>query len=192
MNPNQVAQDWLTQLSPDHAPPPPGWWPLAPGWWIVLVLLIAATAGCVVWLRSPRRTLRRAALRELNCIATQKADTATTARAIQNVLRRYAIAAFGVEQTGQLTGDAWLAFVMTRSAGRLDADSGHSLLAAAFGTPERDDRDRWLSAATHFVKAAPSRSALKPLAFWLAFSPRTFRPAFRQAFRPRTVWRRLP
>lgn len=158
MSANQAAPDWLAQLSPDHAPPPATWWPPAPGWWMVLVLLIVIVTAFVVWLRSPRRTLRRAALRELNGIANQRADTASTARAIQSVLRRYAVAVFGVERVGRLTGENWLAFVMTHSAGRLDAQSGRSLWVAAFGTPAQDDREQWLCAAKRFVQMARRRS----------------------------------
>jgi len=43
MNPAQP--DWLAQLAPAHAPPPPGWWPLAPGWWAVMILIIGFLPG---------------------------------------------------------------------------------------------------------------------------------------------------
>jgi hypothetical protein len=145
---------WISQLAPAHEPPPPGWWPPAPGWWALAVLLLAAAAVAVWWWRDPYRRSRRAALRELRAIRTQEFDAVASARAVESLLRRFAIAVFGGARVARLTGDAWLEFVATEGGAPLAGDSGRSLLAAAFGGVASDDRERWLAAADAFVRRA--------------------------------------
>lgn len=149
-----MSPDWLTQLAPAHAPPAPGWWPPAPGWWVsgALVLLLAAAATW--WWRDPHRVSRRAALRELRRIREEQADPRSSARAIESVLRRYAMAVFGGERVARLTGQAWLEFVAAEG-GTLPLQAGRSLLAAAFGGGARDERESWLAGADAFVRRAP-------------------------------------
>jgi hypothetical protein len=149
MNPN-----WLSELAPPHAPPPPGWWPPAPGWWI-LAALAAALAGGALWRwRSPRRRLRRVALRELRRIGSADVDLRHSARAIENLLRRYAIAVFGRERVARLTGEAWLAFLATEGGAPLAGESGRRLLSTAFGGKAYDERPSWLAGADAFVRCA--------------------------------------
>lgn len=158
----EMNSNWLAQLSPAHAPPPPGWWPLAPGWWIGGLLAIALLIWLGLWLRSPRRRLRQAALRELRIIASTRADVSATARSVESLLRRYALAVYGVETVGKLTGSTWIEFLSSPQRGRFDTATGRSLLSAAFGTPTEDRRDHWLSAADTFIRRAPERSAVRP------------------------------
>ncbi|MDE2305433.1 MAG: DUF4381 family protein, partial [Gammaproteobacteria bacterium] len=100
---------WLDGLAPAHAPPPPSWWPPAPGWWVLLALATAAIAAALVWWRHPRLRLRRAALAELRRIrGRDDGDAVAVARALQNLLRRYALAVYGTERVARLHGDAWL------------------------------------------------------------------------------------
>jgi hypothetical protein len=158
------APDWLTQLAPEHAPPPPGWWPPAPGWWVIALLGIAVVAG-LVWWRSRGARLativqgalwspRRAALDELRVIRESETDTVSLARAIQNLLRRYALTVFGRERVARLTGEAWLELVTSEGGERLAGAPGRSLLAAAFGGRATDDREQWLAGAEAFVRRA--------------------------------------
>jgi hypothetical protein len=150
MNPS-----WLTQLAPEHAPPPPGWWPPAPGWWIAAALVLAAAAGFAWWWRrDPHRRRRRSAFRELRRIGASDAEAPEFARAIENVLRRFAMAVFGGDRVARLGGEAWLSFVGSEGGESLAGDTGRSLLSAAFGGRARDDRERWLAAANDFVRAA--------------------------------------
>ena len=158
MNPN-----WLTQLAPSHAPAPPSWWPPAPGWWVVAVLCIAVIAFAAWrWIFSTRaryRRRRRAALKELNRIRTFD-DGVATARAIQRLMRRYALSVFERERVAKLSGDAWIAFVVEQGGSILTGDTGRSLLSAAFGTTAAlDQREHWLQAAEGFIRAAPIESA---------------------------------
>lgn len=149
MNPN-----WLTALAPPHAPPPPPLWPPAPGWWVLAGLLAAFAAGALGWWRAPRVRRRRGALRELRRIRTAAADPQTSARAIESLLRRYAMAVFGGERVARLTGKAWLEFVAAEG-GTLETQAGRSMLAAAFGGGASDERESWLAGADAFVRHAP-------------------------------------
>jgi Domain of unknown function (DUF4381) len=149
---------WLAQLAPEHAPLMPAWWPPAPGWWVLAVLLLAIIVGAIIWWRQPRRRLRRVALRELRRLQSFDADIAQTARRVQNLLRRYALAMFGPDRVARLSGDAWLQFVAARGAASLGGRLGRSLLAASFGAKVTDDqaqdRDAWCLEAEKFLRRA--------------------------------------
>lgn len=149
-----MSAGWLDQLAPAHAPAAPGWWPPAPGWWGLALLALVSAAVLISWLRSPRRLLRRAALRQLRRIRASDADGAAVARAIQNLLRRYALHVFGYEATASLTGEVWLEFVVSQGGTLLAGRTGRSLLGAAYGNQERDERREWLEAAEGFIKRA--------------------------------------
>lgn len=162
---------WLAQLAPEHAPAPPGWWPPAPGWWLCAVLLAGVSTALIVWWRDPHRRLRRTALRELRAIrarALATADTAATARAVENLLRRYALALFGADATARLTGEPWLAFMHAHGAPAAADSWGPSLLAACFGPVRAEfasgevggggaraaECERWLAGAETFLRRA--------------------------------------
>ncbi|HEX5459887.1 MAG TPA: DUF4381 domain-containing protein [Steroidobacteraceae bacterium] len=149
-----MKANWTAQLAPAHAPPPPGWWPPAPGWWLVAALLLVAAVVTVRWWRDPYRRSRRAALRELRVIRAEESDVIASARAIESLMRRFAVAVFGGPRVARLTGDAWLRFVAAEGGGPLGGDAGHSLLAAAFGGVKSDDRECWIAAADAFVRRA--------------------------------------
>ena len=158
-----MNSDWLSQLAPEHAPPAPGWWPLAPGWWAVLGLMLAIAVVFVCWRkwwRDPHAEARRAALRELQQIRASDDDGPVVARAIENLMRRYAMAVFGRQRVSRLAGNSWLGFV-TGEAG-IPNSSGESLLAAAFGNSPHDQRNEWIATADAFVrKSARKRRARK-------------------------------
>jgi hypothetical protein len=157
-----MTPSWLSQLAPAHAPPPPGWWPPAAGWWLVVAVLLAAAATVVWWWRDPYRRSRRAALRELRAIRAGDSDLATSARAIESLLRRFAIAVFGTARVARLTGDAWLAFVAAQGGGQLAGEAGRSLLTTAFGGGASDDRECWIAGADAFVRHARRNTPSTP------------------------------
>jgi hypothetical protein len=152
--------DWLAQLAPEHAPPAPGWWPLAPGWWVLLglVLSIAVLFACWrKWWRDPHAKVRRVALRELRDIRASDDDGPVVARAIENLMRRYAMAVFGRQRISRLAGLSWIGFVTSEAGASVPGEAGKSLLAAAFGNDPQDQRDQWIATADAFVR----RSARK-------------------------------
>ncbi|HEY0342767.1 MAG TPA: DUF4381 domain-containing protein [Steroidobacteraceae bacterium] len=153
-----MNSDWLTQLAAEHAPSRAGWWPPAPGWWGLAVIGALLAIALVWWVRDPRRALRRAALRQLRLIRGSDADGAAVARAIQNLLRRYALAVFERERVAKLTGEAWLEFVAMHGGKVLTGYVGRSMLATAFGNLAADDREKWLEGAEGFVRRARARS----------------------------------
>jgi Domain of unknown function (DUF4381) len=149
-----MTPGWLSQLAPAHPPPPPGWWPPAPGWWLLAVLLVAAAVVAAWGWRDPYRRSRRAALRELRAIRADQSDIVTSARAIESLLRRFAIAVFGAARVARLTGDPWLEFVAAQGGTQLAGDAGRSLLATAFGGSASDDREHWIAGADAFLRQA--------------------------------------
>lgn len=148
----KVTPDWLSQLAPAHAPPPPGWWPPAPGWWGLAVLLVLVIAALVFWLRRPAFRLRRAALRELKMLEAAHSDDIDLARELEHLLRRYALARFGRDTVAALSGERWIAFIVTHGGTAWDGDSGAKLLRAAYGGATDTDRTRWLAGARAFLK----------------------------------------
>jgi hypothetical protein len=152
-----MSSSWLSQLAPDHAPTPPSAWPPAPGWWVVAVLVLIALAVLVRWLKDPRRAVRRAALQELERIRTSDGDGAAVARAIQNLLRRYALTVFGRQVVARLTGDAWLQFVAAEGGDALSGHVGRTMLSTAFGNHSSDDRNQWAAGAEGFIRRAATR-----------------------------------
>ncbi|HVS77850.1 MAG TPA: DUF4381 domain-containing protein [Steroidobacteraceae bacterium] len=153
-----MTPDWLSRLAPPHAPPPPGWWPPAPGWWLLAALLVAGAAAGVWWWRDPYRRTRRAALRELRAIRAADSDAVSSARAIESLLRRYAVAVFGSARAARLTGNAWLTFVAAQGGTPLAGEAGRSLLSNAFGGSGSDERECWISGADAFVRRAGRRT----------------------------------
>jgi hypothetical protein len=114
-------------------------------------------AALVWWVRNPWRALRRTALRQLRVIRASDADGAAVARAIQNLLRRYALTVFGHDRVAKLTGEPWLQFVIAHGGGALAGAPGRSLLRTAFGNHVDDDRGQWLAAAESFIRRAPRK-----------------------------------
>jgi len=158
-----VNPDWLSQLAPAHAPPAPGFWPPAPGWW-ALALVALALAGWY-W-RAPARRLRRRALRELRALRAARTpapesasfDDAALARALESLLRRYALALFGSPRVARLCGEAWLQFGGRHGGAALAGGAGQSMLRAAFGGGTRcadsEQPGQWLVAAEQFIRRA--------------------------------------
>ena len=145
--------DWLTQLAPAHAPPPPGWWPPAPGWWGLALGLGLIVAALAYRHRRPAGRLRRAALRELRRLETGPNDDVRLAGELEQLMRRYAVAVYGREAAASLAGMAWLAFVVEHGGKELAGEAGQSLLRAAYGSPVQADRVRWLKGARGFLGA---------------------------------------
>lgn len=116
MNP---GTDPLAQLRDIHLPPPVGWWPPAPGWWLLAGALLAALLALGWWLLRYRRArrYRRLALRELQRLQTQwreRHDDAAFAVAVNQLLKRTALAAYPRSEVAALNGADWLSFLDSR------------------------------------------------------------------------------
>jgi len=144
--------EWLKQLAPPHAPPALGWWPLAPGWWLLSLIGLLLTAGLIYWYRRKPNRIRRIALRELQQLQTRTCSDMQFASELQNLLRRYAIAAYGRDNVAHLTGAKWLAFVVAHGGADLDGEAGGSFLRAAYGGRFLTDRSPWLKGAQEFLR----------------------------------------
>lgn len=94
------------------------------------------------------------ALQELQHIRASDGDGAAVARAIQNLLRRYALAVFGRQAIARLTGEAWLQFVAAEGGEALSGHVGRSMLSTAFGNHSTDERDQWTAGAEGFIRRA--------------------------------------
>jgi hypothetical protein len=144
---------------------------------MLALCVLAVLAAAWTWWRNPRRRLRRRALRELAAIRAGAAERAAagavaapteTAQALQNLLRRYALALFGREAVAGLSGPAWLGFLAARGGDAFGGAVGQSLLEAAYGAGgERwtaEVRAGWFAEAEKFLRRAvpPKRARASP------------------------------
>lgn len=148
-----VKPDWLAQLAPSHAPPPPGWWPLAVGWWLLAALLVLGIVAVWLWQRSGHLRLRRAAMRELAQLEKTIADDSDLARELTRLVRRYAVVRFGRDTVAALSGASWIDFVIAHGGASWGDDVGLRLLRAAYGGKCEPARERWVSGAQAFFRA---------------------------------------
>ena len=147
-----MTPDWLAQLAPAHAPPPPGWWPLAVGWWVIIIVFFAIAVALIYWQSRPHVRLRRIALRELKKLHASQIDDLSLAQALENLLRRYAIARYGRDSVASLSGERWINFVVAHGATTWSEESGASLLRIAYGGEATANRVEWFSGAQSFIK----------------------------------------
>lgn len=161
-----MNNDWLAKLAPEHAPAAPGWWPLALGWWVLAILIVVAVCLVMYWWLRPASRRRRFARNELRRLRERALDPADAARAIQSLLRRYALAVFGRDMTARLSGDAWLNFLADSGGEAFVGPPGRALLVAAYSdaasTASDLDRESWFKAADQFLRRArPMRRAAR-------------------------------
>ncbi|WP_226704447.1 DUF4381 domain-containing protein [Microbulbifer elongatus] len=138
-------QSLLEQLKDIHEPAPIGWWPLAPGWWILagLFIVLLFAAG---WLFFRLREKRRRNLYRAEGVRLLKALDLGTPRVIEEInllLKRVAVATFGRDTCGPLTGQHWIRFLestteepMPESARRVLLESLYSSTSASRGDLE--------------------------------------------------------
>lgn len=149
------APEWLAQLAPAHAPPPLGWWPPAPGWWGLAALLLVAIAVLVWRWSDPALRLRRHAGKALRAIEQDAAlEPAARARALEDLLRRYAVARCGRAEVARLSGEAWLAFLAARGGAAFAGEAGRGMLRLCYGGQGAFDAAALFPAAKSFLKRA--------------------------------------
>jgi len=151
--------DWITQLAPARPPPSPAWWPPAMGWWLVAGLILILLGAGMAWWKSSAfdrgRRVRRAALAELAHI--RSLDAEGQPRAIQHLMRRYALSVYGARAVADLSGESWLRFIEAHGGAAFAGSSGRDFLAAAYGNGTRAAPPEWLLAAEAFIRRRPRR-----------------------------------
>lgn len=108
--------DLLNQLHDIHMPTPVGAWPFAPGWYVLgeLILTGLLLASVWGWRRSRYGRMKRSALAILaqyERTYSPMIDTQSTSAALNELLKRVALAYFPRERVAQLYGHDWLIFL---------------------------------------------------------------------------------
>jgi hypothetical protein len=120
------------------------------------LILLLLGAG-VAWSKFPAfargRRVRRAALAELARI--RSLDAASQPRAIQHLMRRYALSVYGAQAVANLSGRAWLHFIEAHGGAAFAGSSGQDFLAAAYGNDAPAAPPEWLLAAEAFIRRSP-------------------------------------
>ncbi|MFG0264491.1 MAG: DUF4381 domain-containing protein [Rhodopirellula sp. JB055] len=146
----------LDRLNDIVVPTPVPWWPLAPGWYVLSAILL--TAG--VWLAWKNwqnwkvNAYRREAIREL--------ESANTAGAISELLRRTALATTSRSKLAAMTGDRWPEWlseqIPTESAESLSPTVHEQLATAAYRDTETESLDELRAFAATWITQHPSTS----------------------------------
>ncbi len=112
-----------------HLPGPPDFWPPAPGWWLlaILLLVLMAGAGFMLWRRLELHRQRQRILAMLDRLETGSGDEATPELLAQlsDLIRRLALTRFPRHEIASLTGHDWLRF--------LDESGGDGLFSSGPG-----------------------------------------------------------
>jgi hypothetical protein len=137
-----VNPEALSDLRGYRLPDPVSWWPPAPGWWLLagLVLTAAIVAVWVILRRQRRRAALRAALLELDTLASQRTviESAEFARRLSRLLRRYVLMRFPRREVAGLAGDDWLRFLDTHTDDTAFTEGAGRLLREAPYRPASD------------------------------------------------------
>jgi len=151
----------LEQLRDIHLPDAVPMWPPAPGWWFAFgIMILAATVVCLR-IRAHRRSLRRAALRELDTVENSyriTSDAAVLARSLSALLRRTALARFGRERVAGLYGNEWIEFLAaTTPAASATVASADALTRTMYARPGRplDPRqgEMWIADVRAWIRS---------------------------------------
>jgi hypothetical protein len=157
---NAVPSGALASLRDIHLPDAVGIWPLAPGWWVLLALISSLSVGAHLVIRARRRSLKRAAMRELDAIAVsfrEGQDASEPALRLAVLLRRVAIARFPQREVAGLHGSDWAAFLLRTSGkrGGITEEMVRGLAAAVYAgpraTPSQPQIGAWVTGARHWI-----------------------------------------
>ncbi len=151
----------LEQLRDIHLPDAVPIWPPAPGWWFAFGIMILATTVVFLRIRAHRRSLRRAALRELDTVENSyriTSDAAVLARSLSALLRRTALARFGRDRVAGLHGNEWIEFLATTTpAGAAAVASADALTRTMYARPggESDTRqgETWIADVRAWIRS---------------------------------------
>lgn len=110
---SQVDPASLANLHDIVGAPPAPWWPPAPGWFVLAAVLVAIVVYSVLCWQSRRRAnaYRRAALAELDLLTrnlNNPEQRVPSLRALPELVKRTALAAWPRSAVAGLSGDLWL------------------------------------------------------------------------------------
>lgn len=155
MNP----QDPLSQLRDIHLPDPAGFWPPAPGWWVLFALALIALAALVVWQlrRYLRQRWKKPALTELQRLARADQTDERWYTAVNEILKRSAMACFPHRYPQSLTGKEWADFLTDTWPGKDEPPRKLLLdMAHASWSPNADcSAEEALRAAEFWIRRQP-------------------------------------
>lgn len=109
MNP----QDPLSQLRDIHMPDPAGFWPPAPGWWLLAGLLLTVLVLLAIrqWRHWQKQRWKKTALAELDRLEESEPASERWFAAVNEILKRSAMACYPSRNPQTLSGDRWVAFL---------------------------------------------------------------------------------
>lgn len=153
--------DPLAALRDIQLPDPVAFWPPAPGWWLAAALCAAMIVAAILFARARRRSMRRAALRELSAVEGRfesRGDPAELAQGLSALLRRTALARFPDASVAALHGAHWLRFLAGRGGkAGFPADVCHGLEnAVCMGpvfAPRAGETDRWIASVRAWIRS---------------------------------------
>jgi hypothetical protein len=156
---NPASTQTLAGLRDIHLPAPVSFWPLAPGWWLVIAAILVTGLAITLFMRARRRSLKRAALRELDGIARTfraDADARAVANAISALLRRVALARHPRREVASLHGADWSRFLLESCHGvGLDEAILRDLTTFVYAGPHAtDDSSRvevWIDGTRRWI-----------------------------------------
>ena len=157
MNP---ANDALSALRDIHLPEAVSLWPPAPGWWVAAGLVVALAVALRLLQLRRRRSVARAALRELDGLERDHegtGDAGAYAVRLSALLRRVALARFPRNEVASLHGATWIDF-LNRASARTGFPSEvveameRTVFAPPFEESPREDTAAWGAAARAWIR----------------------------------------
>lgn len=127
-------QELLQQLHDIHLPTALSTWPFAPGWYVVLGIISVMLIGSVswAWCWYQRGKVKREALRLLLQYEKSNDNNAATIAAINELLKRVALAYFPRERVAALYGKDWLIFLNETSKNLSFLEEGEVLISGPY------------------------------------------------------------
>lgn len=106
---NQMAQPPISELNDIILPEPTSWWPLGPAWYVIAILFLIALIWFVQF-QLRRRTLMKAKKEALKLLSElqQEPHPQKAVKAINQILKRVALAYAHRESVAALSGEAWV------------------------------------------------------------------------------------
>jgi len=137
-------------------------WPPAPGWWIALGFILATGIALALYVHARRRSLRVAALAELERLQSSfrvTDDVGAFARGVSALLRRTALARYGQRAVAGLHGPEWLEFLDSSAAPTgFPVEIGEAISVATYARPSTMEAyigqaDAWVATVQRWIRS---------------------------------------